>query len=108
MQGIASRIFSSGENNYHPLYDLDANGELNIVDLSWAVRTLGAEVPLLDQQIAQVTQATMKYYGPNGVQNALADGYIPLKQPSPAQDSASSTMMPTVREYQLTSSMTTF
>lgn len=79
MQDIASRIFlSSGENNYHPLYDLDANGELNIVDLSRAVRTLGAEVPLLDQQIAQVTQATMKYYGPNGLQSALADGYIPM------------------------------
>jgi len=33
------------------------------VDLSRAVPTIGAEVPLLDQQIAQVTQATMKYYG---------------------------------------------
>ncbi|HEY9767251.1 MAG TPA: hypothetical protein V6C71_01940 [Coleofasciculaceae cyanobacterium] len=37
-------------------------------------------MPLVDQQIAQATQATMKYYGSGGLEEAIADGYIPFTQ----------------------------
>ncbi len=72
---IVRRIIN---NNYHPLYDLNANGKLDLHDLFRGIRTLGAKVPLLDQQIAQATQATMPYYGPGGLQKAIADGYLPV------------------------------
>ncbi len=79
IKDIYSRLFSvSGDEKYHPLYDLDANGKINVRDLFKAVSTMGATVPLIDQQIARATQGTMKYYGSNGQKNAIADGYLPL------------------------------
>jgi hypothetical protein len=69
-----------GEDLYHPLYDLNANGTIDDQDLTEANNDLGADVPLLDQQIAQATQATMKYYGSEGLEQAIADGYIPSTQ----------------------------
>jgi hypothetical protein len=69
-----------GEDLYHPLYDLNANGTIDDQDLTEANNDLGVDVPLLDQQIAQATQATMKYYGSEGLEQAIADGYIPLTQ----------------------------
>ena len=77
IQELNSRIAQS---NYHPLYDLNADLLLDGDDLQIAETTIGQTVPLLDQQIAQVTQATMKYYGPGGLENAIADGYAPLTQ----------------------------
>jgi hypothetical protein len=74
---LNSRIANS---NYHPLYDLNADSVLNNLDQEKAVATLNQAVPLLDQQIAQATQATMRYYGPSGIQNAIADGYGPWVQ----------------------------
>ena len=79
IKDLKSRINSiEGSEGYHPLYDLNADGQLDSQDENLAVETLGKEVSLLDQQIAQATQATIKYYGPNGLENAIADGYIPL------------------------------
>lgn len=69
-----------GDDRYHPLYDLNANGEIDNDDLESVLHALGEDVPLLDQQIAQATQATMKYYGSNGQEQALADGYLPFTQ----------------------------
>ena len=69
-----------GEDGYHPLYDLNADRRIDSTDITKAIKTLGEEVPLLDRQIAQATQATMKYYGPNGLENAIADGYFPSTQ----------------------------
>ena len=70
----------TGDEDYHILYDLDANGAIDSRDLIKAIRTFGADVPLIDRQIARATQATMKYYGSDGLTNALADGYIPFTQ----------------------------
>ena len=69
-----------GEDLYHPLYDLNVNGEIDNEDLKTVLHQLGEAVPLLDQQIAQATQATMKYYGSNGQERAIADGYVPTTQ----------------------------
>ncbi|MDJ0589076.1 MAG: hypothetical protein QNJ72_03645 [Pleurocapsa sp. MO_226.B13] len=66
-----------GDDLYHPLYDLNANGEIDNYDLENVIHALGEDVPLLDQQIAQATQATMKYYGSGGQEQAIADGYLP-------------------------------
>ncbi len=66
-----------GEDLYHPLYDTNVNGEIDNYDIENVIHALGEDVPLLDQQIAQVTQATMKYYGSGGLENAIADGYLP-------------------------------
>ncbi len=78
---IISRYNSTkGDDLYHPLYDRDADGDIDVDDIIEAVGTLGSDVPLIDQQIAQVTQATMQYYGSNGQDQALADGYIPFTQ----------------------------
>ena len=41
---------------------------------------MGDDVPLLDQQIAMATQATIKYYGSGGLEQAIADGYLPFTQ----------------------------
>lgn len=70
----------AGEDLYHPLYDLNANGTIDEQDLTEANNDLGVDVPLLDQQIAQATQATMKYYGSEGLEQAIADGYLPSTQ----------------------------
>ncbi len=78
---IFSRYNSvAGEDTYHPLYDLNTNGEIDVEDIVSAVKDYGEDVPLVDQQIALATQATMKYYGSDGVENAIADGYIPFTQ----------------------------
>ena len=69
-----------GEDLYHPLYDLNANGEIDNFDLEEVLHAVGEDVPLLDQQIAQATQATMQYYGSGGQEQAIADGYIPTTQ----------------------------
>ena len=69
-----------GEDLYHPLYDLNANGEIDHEDIEEVIHAWGEDVPLLDQQIAQATQATMKYYGSGGQEQALADGFIPSTQ----------------------------
>lgn len=71
---------AKGPAGYHPLYDLDANGILDSSDRERAEATVGSPVPELDRQIAQATQATMKYYGPGGVEQALQDGYIPATE----------------------------
>ena len=81
IQGLLLRHNSlDGEDSYHPLYDLNADHKIDSDDIIIAMQTLGEDVPLLDQQIAQATQATMKYYGINGLENAIADGYIPITQ----------------------------
>lgn len=81
LKDLVSRYNSAdGDELYHPLYDLNADGEINGHDIVQAVSTYGEDVPLLDQQIAQATQATMKYYGSEGQENAIADGYIPFTQ----------------------------
>lgn len=70
----------AGADSYHPLYDLNTNGEIDHEDIEEVIHAWGEDVPLLDQQIAQATQATMKYYGSGGLEQAIADGYIPLTQ----------------------------
>ena len=70
----------AGEDLYHPLYDLNTNGEIDHEDIEEVIHAWGEDVPLLDQQIAQATQATMKYYGSGGQEQAIADGYIPFTQ----------------------------
>ena len=80
LRDLGSRLLSPDDDDYHPLYDLDADGNLDLQDLFRAASTYGEDVPKLDQQIAQATQATMKYYGPNGLQTAIANGYIPFSQ----------------------------
>ena len=69
-----------GEDDYHPLYDLNADLRIDSTDIIKAIKTLGEDVPLLDRQIAQATQATMRYYGSEGLENAIADGYLPFTQ----------------------------
>jgi hypothetical protein len=69
-----------GDDNYHVLYDLDADGSISSHDLAIAQSSLGESAPLIDQQIARATQATMPYYGENGIENAVANGYIPATQ----------------------------
>lgn len=69
-----------GEDSYHPLYDLNTDGTIDVEDITEAIEDYGADVPLQDQQIAQATQATMKYYGSGGLEQAIADGYIPSTQ----------------------------
>ena len=81
IKDILSRYKSTdGDDRYHPLYDMDADGDIDKHDIIKAVSTIGEDVPLLDQQIARATQATMKYYGSKGLENAIADGYIPITQ----------------------------
>ena len=75
--GLIRSALKKGSEYYHPLYDLDTNNVISKHDLQIARNDRGKTVPLLDQQIAQATQATMKYYGPAGQQQALQDGYIP-------------------------------
>ncbi|MGF1589106.1 MAG: dockerin type I domain-containing protein [Pleurocapsa sp.] len=70
----------TGEDLYHPLYDLNTNGEIDHEDIEEVIHAWGEDVPLLDQQIAGATQATMKYYGSDGQEQAIADGYLPLTQ----------------------------
>ncbi|ACK71395.1 Hemolysin-type calcium-binding region [Gloeothece citriformis PCC 7424] len=78
-QDLIPRIGSAmGEEKYHFLYDLNVDEKIDFNDVILAARTWGQSVPLLDQQIAKATQATMRYYGPNGLQNAIADGYLPF------------------------------
>ncbi|WP_036478382.1 dockerin type I domain-containing protein [Myxosarcina sp. GI1] len=69
-----------GDELYHPLYDTNINGEIDSYDIENVIHALGENVPLIDQQIAQATQATMKYYGADGLENAIANGYIPFTQ----------------------------
>ena len=77
-EDISSRYDpETGEEKYHILYDLNADGAINEDDLVQTMDDIGKDVPLLDQQIAQATQATMKYYGPGGLEQAIADGYLP-------------------------------
>ncbi|MDJ0635927.1 MAG: hypothetical protein QNJ34_22260 [Xenococcaceae cyanobacterium MO_188.B29] len=77
IEDIISRYNSADEDDlYHPLYDRDADGDIDVNDIIKAVSDIGVDVPLLDQQIAQATQATMKYYGSDGLENAIADGYF--------------------------------
>ena len=81
VEGITLRINSyEGDELYHPLYDVDANGAIDEEDLAIVSETIGHEVPLIDQQIARATQATMRYYGEGGQEQAIADGYIPFTQ----------------------------
>lgn len=68
------------DSNYHPLYDLNADSALTGADLDLAIASVGSNVSLLDQQIAQATQATMKYYGEGGLEQAIAEGYAPWTQ----------------------------
>lgn len=75
---IATHLNSSwGEDNYHYIYDRNVDLRIDFQDLILTALDLGKTVPLLDQQIARATQATLRYYGANGIQNAIADGYIP-------------------------------
>ena len=69
-----------GDDLYHPLYDTNVNGEIDNYDIENVIHALGENVPLIDQQIAKATQATMKYYGSGGLENAIADGYLPFSQ----------------------------
>ncbi len=69
-----------GDDLYHPLYDTNVNGEIDNYDIENVIHALGENVPLIDQQIAKATQATMKYYGSGGLENAIADGYLPFTQ----------------------------
>lgn len=81
IKDITSRDRSSqGDEKYHPLYDLNADGKIDRQDINIAVNTEGDEVALLDQQIARATQATMRYYGPQGQENAIKDGFLPFSQ----------------------------
>ncbi len=81
IKDIVSRYNSAdGDDLYHPLYDLDVDGDIDSHDIIKAVRTYGEDVPEIDRQIAKATQATMKYYGPDGLENAIADGYLPFTQ----------------------------
>ena len=81
IRDIISRFEAvDGDDLYHPLYDLNVNGMIDADDLENVIHALGEDVPLLDQQIAQATQATMKYYGPGGQEQAIADGYLPFTQ----------------------------
>ena len=81
LNDLTDRLFSAkGDDDYHPLYDLNADYKLNLRDLVRATADLGAAVPLLDQQIARATQATMRYYGSQGLQHAIADGFLPFTQ----------------------------
>jgi hypothetical protein len=78
---LTDRLSSTkGDDDYHPLYDLNADSKLDIRDVLRAAADLGVTVPLLDQQIARATQATMRYYGSQGVKHAIADGYLPFTQ----------------------------
>ncbi|MBE9048688.1 hypothetical protein IQ255_30650 [Pleurocapsales cyanobacterium LEGE 10410] len=70
----------AGEDLYHPLYDLNNNLEIDHEDIEEVIHAWGEDVPLLDQQIAQATQATMQYYGSGGQEQAIADGYVPFTQ----------------------------
>lgn len=81
MRDIISRYEAvEGDDLYHPLYDLNANGEIDHEDIEEVIHAWGEDVPLLDQQIAQATQATMQYYGSGGQEQAIADGFIPSTQ----------------------------
>ncbi len=76
---LASRYNAvAGEDDYHPIYDLNTNGEIDLEDILDAIDDYGEDVPLQDRQIAQATQATMKYYGSGGLEQAIEDGYLPL------------------------------
>ncbi|WP_299491476.1 hypothetical protein [Acaryochloris sp. IP29b_bin.137] len=79
LSSLEQRI-AQGQAGYHPLYDLDANGVLDSNDLQQAESTVESSVSQLDQQVAQATQATMKYYGPGGIEQALQDGYVPTTE----------------------------
>lgn len=70
-----------GDDRYHPLYDMDADGDIDPHDVVHTVHDLGRSSSLRDQQLAQATQATMRYYGSQGLANALADGYLPFTPP---------------------------
>ena len=81
VRGIISRYEAvDGDDLYHPLYDLNANGTIDNDDLKDVLNAVGEDVPLRDQQIAQATQATMKYYDEGGLEQAIADGYLPFTQ----------------------------
>lgn len=81
MRDIIARYEAvDGDDLYHPLYDLNVNGMIDNDDLDIVIHDLGKDVPLIDQQIAQATQATMQYYGSGGQEQAIADGYIPFTQ----------------------------
>ena len=81
IKALKAHLFSAkGDDDYHPLYDLNADNKINLRDLVRATADLGTAVPLLDQQIARATQATMRYYGPQGLKHAIADGYLPFTQ----------------------------
>ncbi len=81
MRDIIARYEAvDGDDLYHPLYDLNVNGMIDNDDLESVIHDLGTDVPLIDQQIAQATQATMQYYGSGGQEQAIANGYIPLTQ----------------------------
>ncbi len=78
---ITTHLNSSlGDDKYHYIYDRNVDRRIDLQDLLLTALDLGKTVPLLDQQIAQATQATMRYYGANGINNAIADGYIPSTQ----------------------------
>ena len=78
---ILTHLNSSwGEDNYHYIYDRNVDMRIDFRDLFLTALDLGKTVSLLDQQIARATQATMRYYGKDGMKNAIADGYIPASQ----------------------------
>ena len=67
VEDITLRVNSSEKDDlYHPLYDVDASSTIDENDLTSVKDTIGHDVPLIDQQIAQATQATMLYYGSGG------------------------------------------
>ena len=81
MEDIIARYEAvDGDDLYHPLYDLNVNGMIDNDDLESVMHDLGKDVPLIDQQIAQATQATMQYYGSGGQEQAIANGYLPFTQ----------------------------
>lgn len=66
---------------YHPLFDVNADGLINPKDVKVTRQELGKKSSRLDQQVAQLVQATIKYYGPDGLQTAIQDGYLPFTDP---------------------------
>jgi hypothetical protein len=64
--------------DYHPLFDINADGTISDEDAAEAKKYLGHKSSKADQEIVKVIEATMKYYGPNGLENAKRDGFIPV------------------------------
>ena len=75
-----AEVTAATRRDYHPLYDLDADGDVDHEDVRQAAHDLrnGRSVPMQDTQVATAALETMRYYGPGGIQLALADGFIPF------------------------------